>query len=122
MSSKDTPRTPAQKALSIEEFVAGLDVELLEYVPDLRRLGFTSSTAVKFLKLSDFEAFSTKVSIGHRRMLLNAAEKLRTPSSKLGVSPDVGITVGFGNAAAAHKTGKVSSYHNYAAPPPLFIP
>ena len=69
--------TPQKVSYSIEDYLASLDVELLQYVPDLRRLGFTSSTALKFLKYSDLEAFSVNVSIGHRRMLLNAARQGR---------------------------------------------
>lgn len=87
-------RETPPKGHSIEDYLATLDNELLQYVPDLRRLGFTSSTALKFFKFSDLEAFSSKVSIGHRRMLLNAAEKLKTPGSKMGISPDVGSAVG----------------------------
>ena len=50
---------------------------------------FDCSSSCSLLFYYFLEAFNVNVSIGHRRMLLIAAEKLKTPGSKMGISPDI---------------------------------
>lgn len=83
----DTVRTP--KRLSIEDFLSSVNTDLLQYVPDLRRLGFTTSYYMKFFQEKDINEFASTVPEAHKRNLLNMAAKQRTPNSHLGLDCDI---------------------------------
>ena len=67
---------------SIEKFLKDLDNDLVCYASFFRVLGFTSSRTIKFLKENDFISLGVEVPTGHRRLILNAVEKLQTPVTK----------------------------------------
>ena len=68
---------------SVEKFLSELDPELEKYAPYLRKMGFTSNTMLRFLKLKDLQGIECIVPTAHRRMLLNAVAKLQSPESNL---------------------------------------
>ena len=70
---------------SVEKFLSELDPELEKYAPYLRKMGFTSNTMLRFLKLKDLQGIECIVPTAHRRMLLNAVAKLQSPESKLAI-------------------------------------
>ena len=67
---------------SIEKFLKDLDNDLVCYASFFRVLGFTSGGTIKFLKEKDFISLGVEVPTGHRRLILNAVEKLQTPLTK----------------------------------------
>ena len=70
---------------SVEEFLLELDPELEQYAPYLRKMGFTSNTMLRFLKLKDLQDIACVVPTAHRRMILNAVAKMQSPESKLAI-------------------------------------
>ena len=69
----------------VEEFLLELDPELEKYAPYLRKMGFTSNTMLRFLKLKDLQDIACVVPMAHRQMILNAVAKMQSPESKLAI-------------------------------------
>jgi hypothetical protein len=67
---------------SIEEWLTSIDVALLKYATDFRRLDIVDKHAVQFMRSRDFEKFNVPVSSVHRRMLVYEIEKLQSPKSQ----------------------------------------
>lgn len=66
----------------VEQFLIDLEPELQKYAKPLEDLGFSTTNLLKFLKLKDLQSLSCDLPAPHRRILLNAVEKLQSPGTK----------------------------------------
>ena len=60
-----------------------LEPELERYAKPLRDLGFSTTNLLKFLKLKDLQSLPCGIPAPHRRIILNAVEKLQSPGTKI---------------------------------------
>ena len=59
---------------------------MLRYIGEFKRLDFHNIKTIKFVNADDFDEFEVAPSTVHRRMIMNAVDKLQTSHSKLGWS------------------------------------
>jgi hypothetical protein len=55
----------------IEVFLTRIDISVLKYAEDFERMDFRDTKSLRYFKDKDFEQFSAKPSIAHRRILMN---------------------------------------------------